>query len=406
MNKRIEKFTKLAFISLAALPLLKPNHNSMIIILCMLLTLFHLFKTKNKIKINQNILLYLIPFFLFLIYELISQTFNSKTILLNLPFLVFPLLFLLKPNFIDTKIRDKSFKVFQISVVLQTLFFFVTFLKTNAISTLFNISKENIPFFREFVTNNYYFEIHPTYFSSYLLLSITISLFKFKESIYINFLNIIFSFFFIILFSSRIIIILLILTLLFYLSYSLFLKVGSKKSLFIIGIIPVVIFLFFLKSSFVLNRFYEIKNEINKPIVGNYYNSTNTRLAIYKCDVILTKEMPFWGYGDSLQKELNNCYAKNNDSDFYKISTFNTHNYYFYLLLYGGVFFILTFLFYLFMIFKKIKYSLFGIFIFFQFLLINLTENYLSRHYGIVLFCYFTSLFIFFNKEKVNATTR
>lgn len=406
MNKRIEKFTKLAFISLAALPLLKPNHNSMIIILCMLLTLFHLFKIKNKIKINLNILLYLIPFFLFLIYELISQTFNSKTILLNLPFLVFPLLFLLKPNFIDTKIRDKSFKVFQISVVLQTLFFFVTFLKTNALSTLFNISKENIPFFREFVTNNYYFEIHPTYFSSYLLLSITISLFKFKESIFINFLNIIFSFFFIILFSSRIIIILLILTLLFYLSYSLFLKVSSKKSLFIIGIIPVVIFLFFLKSSFVLNRFYEIKNEINKPIVGNYYNSTNTRLAIYKCDVILTKEMPFWGYGDSLQKELNNCYAKNNDSDFYKISTFNTHNYYFYLLLYGGVFFILTFLFYLFMIFKKIKYSLFGIFIFFQFLLINLTENYLSRHYGIVLFCYFTSLFIFFNKEKVNATTR
>jgi hypothetical protein len=47
-----------------------------------------------------------------------------------------------------------------------------------------------------------------------------------------------------------------------------------------------------------------------------------------------------------------------------------------------------------------------AVFLFFQFLSINLTENYLSRHYGLVLFCYFTSLFMFFKKERINARVK
>ena len=406
MKNKIENFTKWAFISLATLPLLKPNHNSIIIILCALLTSFYFFNTKTKKRFESKNLTYLLPFFLFLCYELISKSYNFKTILLNLPFLIFPLLFIYKPNFINNKVRDKSFVVFQISVVIQTLFFFVTFLRKNSLDTLFNISKENIPFFREYVMNNYLFEIHPTYFSSYLLFSITISFFKFKESKIFNFLNILFSIFFILLFSSRIIILLLFATILSFVIYHFLLKGTKSKSLVVVGVIILLTGLFFLKSSFILNRFYEIKNEINKPVVGNYYNSTNTRIAIYKCDVFLTRESPFWGYGNDLQKELNKCFAENNDSDFYKINVFNTHNYYYHLILYGGILFLLIFLFYFYSVFKNIKYSLLGIFLFFQFLSINLTENYLSRHYGLVLFCYFTSLFIFFKKERINARVK
>jgi len=406
MKKKIENFTKWAFISLATLPLLKPSHNSIIIILCALLTSFYFFNTKIKKRFESKNLTYLLPFFLFLCYELISKSYNLQTILLNLPYLIFPLLFIYKPNFINNKVRDKSFVVFQISVVIQTLLFFVTFLRKNSLSTLFNISNENIPFFREYVMNNYLFEIHPTYFSSYLLFSITISFFKFKESKIFYFLNILFSIFFIFLFSSRIIILLLFVTILSFVIYHFLLKGAKSKSLVVVGTIILLTGLFFLKSSFILNRFYEIKNEINKPVVGNYYNSTNTRIAIYKCDIFLTRDSPFWGYGNELQKELNKCFAENNNSNFYKINVFNTHNYYYHLILYGGILFLLVFLFYFYSVFKNIKYSLLGVFLFFQFLSINLTENYLSRHYGLVLFCYFTSLFMFFKKERINARVK
>jgi O-antigen ligase len=107
-----------------------------------------------------------------------------------------------------------------------------------------------------------------------------------------------------------------------------------------------------------------------------------------------------------LQQKLNQCFAENNNSDFYKISVFNTHNYYFHLMLYGGILFLLLFLLYVYFVFKNIKYNVLGVFLFFQFLSINLTENYLSRHYGLVLFCYFTSLFMFFKKERINARVR
>ena len=160
-----------------------------------------------------------------------------------------------------------------------------------------------------------------------------------------------------------------------------------------------LIALIYPSRNLVKERFGEIRTEINKPIVGNYYNSTNTRMAIIRCSIILLKEVPFFGFGDKLQQKLNDCYALTNDSEFYKISTFNTHNYYFNLILYGGWLFLVAFLIYIVFLFKKLKYSALALFLLMQFLLINLTENYFSRHYGVVLFTYFTTLFIFINEK-------
>jgi O-antigen ligase len=406
MNKILENSTKIAFISLATLPLLKANYNSMLIILCALLTILYFFKNKIKQKFEFKSLVYSLPFFLYLFYELFSKSYNLSIILLNLPFLIFPLLFLYKPKFINNEIKERSFVVFQLSVVIQTILFLITFLRMNNLNKLFAISKENIPFFREYVTNNYLFEIHPTYFSSYLLLGITISLFKFNKSKILHSLNTLFSIFFLFLFSSRIIILLLFVTIFAFLAHYLFLKRTKKKYIILAGLLSVLLFTIVLNTDFVSKRFKEIKTEINKPIIGKYYNSTNTRIAIYKCDIFLAKNLPFWGYGMQLQQKLNQCFAENNNSDFYKISVFNTHNYYFHLMLYGGILFLLLFLLYVYFVFKNIKYNVLGVFLFFQFLSINLTENYLSRHYGLVLFCYFTSLFMFFKKERINARVR
>ncbi|WP_413774267.1 O-antigen ligase family protein [Polaribacter sp. PL03] len=406
MQKHLENFTKIAFISLATLPLLKVNFNSMLIILCALLTIYFLVKTKKKIFFPLKYLLLILPFLMYFCYEIISGSFNVSRILIQLPFLIFPLLFIFKPDFINYKIKELSFFVFQCSVVFQSIIYLFIFLKSNSLVTLFNISPENIPFFRQYVMSNYFFEIHPTYFSAFLLVSITLSFFNFKKFMIFNFLNIIISIFFLFLFSSRVIILLLFFTIISFILYILINEKGKIKYVFVFGSLLILTFFLIFGSEIIKKRLNETITEINKPVEGNYHNSTNVRMAIYKCDYLLIKNIPFFGFGNNIQNELNRCYKENNNSNFYKISTYNSHNYYFNLILYGGWFFLVLFLFYLCTLFKHLRYSALGIFIFIQFLSINITENYLSRHYGIVLFCYFTSLFIFFKKEKFNAATK
>lgn len=400
-NNYLERITKLSFLGLALLPLLKENLNSIIIIICALLTLVYNFQSNEKKKNSPQILILTLPFWMFLLHELLTQDNSFERVLVHLPFLIFPLLFAFKPSYINNDLKRKSLFVFQISVLLQSFIYVVFFLVNNPLSKFFYV-RNNIPFFREYVSENYLFEIHPTYFSSFLLVSFTVSLFsliKKKRNIF-AILNMAIMVFFIILFSSRMIVLILLLTIVFSGIY-LILQRGIKKSVFIIfsSLVLLAILIFPVKNV-IGKRFTEIKTEINKPIVGEYYNSTNTRIAILKCSFIVLKEAPFFGYGNLLQEKLNNCYKENNNSNFYLKHTFNTHNYYINLVAYGGWTFFLLFIIYLFYIYKKIKYSVLGLFLGTQFLLINITENYFSRHYGIVLFVYFISMFIFIKERE------
>ena len=400
-NNYLERITKLSFLGLALLPLLKENLNSILIIICALLILVYNFQSNEKKKSSPQILILTLPFWMFLLHELLTQDNSFERVLVHLPFLIFPLLFAFKPSYINNDLKRKSLFVFQISVLLQSFIYVVFFLVNNPISKFFYV-RNNIPFFREYVSENYLFEIHPTYFSSFLLVSFTVSLFsliKKKRNIF-AILNMTIMVFFIILFSSRMIVLILLLTIVFSGIY-LILQRGIKKSAFIIfsSLVLLAILIFPVKN-IIGKRFTEIKTEINKPIVEEYYNSTNTRIAILKCSFIVLKEAPFFGYGNLLQEKLNNCYKENNNSNFYLKHTFNTHNYYINLVAYGGWTFFLLFIIYLFYIYKKIKYSVLGLFLGTQFLLINITENYFSRHYGIVLFVYFISMFIFIKERE------
>jgi len=397
----LEKVTKLSFLGLALVPLLKENANSILIIICALLTLVCNIQTKEKIKLKPELWILTLPFWMFLLHELLSVDNNFSRVLIHLPFLIFPLLFAFKPSYINNNLKIKALFVFQISALLQCFIYIVVFLANNPISKFFYV-RNNIPFFREYVSENYLFEIHPTYFSSFLLVSFTVSLFsliKYKKDIF-AILNVLIMVFFIFLFSSRMIILTLLLSIIFAVLY-LILQKGLKQSIFILLTSAVLLtVLIYPAKNIIGERFKEIKTEINKPIVGDYYNSTNTRRAILKCSFVVLKEAPFFGYGDKLQEKLNNCYKENNDSDFYLKHTFNTHNYYINLVTYGGWTFLLLFIVYLFYIYKKINYSALWLFLLIQFLIINLTENYFSRHYGIVLFTYLTSMLIFNEKRK------
>ncbi len=402
-NKLLENSVKISFLSLATLPLLRENINSMLIILCVVLTIISTIKSKSFKPFKKELWLLTTLFWMFLLHEILSFDFNTGRILRYLPFLIFPLLFYYRPTYIDTKIKEKSIKVFQISTLLQSFIYVFFFLRTHSISQLFFVSRDNIPFFREYVSGNYFFEIHPTYFSSFLLVSFTISLFTLliekDKKLSVTIPNILLTVFFIFLFSSKMIFIILFITIIMFVIYTMLKKSVRQSLIILIGSVVILTALIYPSRNIIKERFDEVRTEINKPIVGSYYNSTNTRVAIIRCSTILLKQVPFFGFGDELQRELNDCYGRTNDSEFYKISTFNTHNYYFNLILYGGWLFLAVFLVYIIFVYKKMKYSILGLFLLMQFLLINLTENYFSRHYGVVLFTYLTSLFIFV-KEK------
>jgi hypothetical protein len=401
----LKKLTSLSFLMLAIFPLLKENYISITIIFCSFLVVINAVIYKHKISIKKDILFATLFFWVVLIRELIFFEPSKKLIILHLSFLVLPLIFYFKPDYINEKIKNKSLLIFQISVVIQCLYFSFIFLKNNSFNQIFYISNENIPFFRDYVFRNAKTVIHSTYFSAYLLISFIISFLKLiqeKTTIKLNLLNLGFTILFIFIFSSRIIILtLFVLIIIIALRY---LKLFNSKKRLVVLLLSLVLFTILAGNLFknvLFDRFNEIKTEINKPVEGKYYNSTNIRVAILKCTIKLITEAPLLGYGNQVQKNLNLCYSENYKSDFYIKHTYNSHNYYLNLILYGGWLMLFIFVLYIFYIFLSIKHSFLAILILIQLLVVNITENYLSRQYGIMTFNYFIMMFIFFKDNHM-----
>ena len=65
-NNWLNKATKLSFLGLALLPLLKENVSSMVILLCAILTLVYNIKSKEKRKVKLKLWLLTLPFCMFL----------------------------------------------------------------------------------------------------------------------------------------------------------------------------------------------------------------------------------------------------------------------------------------------------------------------------------------------------
>lgn len=397
MDKIVAKITIILYLLLAAFPLMKENINSIFIILCCLFAINDFIKNKKKIVFSYRLIILTLVFWIFLLHEIVTLDFNSNTILLHLPFLIFPLLFIFKPDYINYKVKNNAVLVFQGSVIVQTLIYLFVFLDAYSLEQVFAINNYNIPLFRTYVLENAFVAIHPTYFSAFLLCSFTASLFlglkkSSKKKFTFHIINCVFTSFFILVFISKIVVISLFFTIILYLTIKL--KNNKKIVKTLLFVLILGLFTSFGFKNLIIERFNEIKTEINRPLVGNYHNSINIRVAIIKCSYKLLKELPELGYGQSLQKKLNNCYKENYNSNFYKISTYNTHNYLFNLILYGGWVFFIVFTIYLYYLLFKVKYPLFIIVFIIQILIINLTENFLSRHYGIILFIYFISLFL------------
>jgi len=403
----LKKLTYIAFGSLAVLPLLEENISSMTIIFTSIMVLINVFKLKIKKPPKETWILSIV-FLIYFFRELFSLHPDFSLIILYLPFVIFPLIFYYKPSYINRVFLKKTLLIFQGAVIIKLVSYLVLFLRDNPVNTIFEVSKENIPYFRDYVFTHSEVVIHPTYFSSFLLISFTLSLVavfksKLKISILLNALNIFITLFFILLFNAKIIIVLVPVTIIFFF-LSLNKRNRLKGGLFLL--LFLLLFFFTPVKKGVIKRFNEIKTEVSKPIEGNYFNSTNIRIAILKCSLELTENLPIFGYGNSLQQKLDKCYESNNNSNFYKISTYNTHNFYLNILLYAGWGGLLLFLVVFFILFKKNKNNQLVLLLLIQVLIINLTENFFSRHYGIVVFSYLISMFIAIYNEEEKQVSR
>lgn len=403
---KLSKFIKVSILSLALLPVLKENVSSVIIIICTLLVVANKTINNKKILLNKDFWILTIIFWLFFFNEIITGNLNYKTILINLSFLAFPIVFANIKEFLTKKLTKKFIAVFQASTLLHSLISLFFFLYKYEFNELFKATPENIPVFRRFFYNKELINIHPTYFSSFLLVTFIFSMNSIINNDKRKLLSIIisvFSVFFIFILSSKIVIISLLVSILFFLV--IFLKKAKKSTPVIafIGLFFLFISILYPNKEIVFSRFKQIKTEIYKPIDGKYYNSTNIRVAIFKCSKRLLKKLPFFGYGNELQNKLNECYKNTYNSDFYIKNIYNTHNYYLNILLYGGWLYLLLFTCFIIYLFFKLKDNPLAKLLLTIFLIINLTENYFSRHYGIVLFCTFIFYFknINFNASKL-----
>ncbi|WP_435624053.1 O-antigen ligase family protein [Flagellimonas sp.] len=128
---------------------------------------------------------------------------------------------------------------------------------------------------------------------------------------------------------------------------------------------------------------------------GDYFNSFNTRMGIYKCSFEIGKKTPWYGLGPGdVQYNLDSCYDKNYDTNAYGKGIFNTHNQYlFYWLSFGFLGLLLIIGTYV-LFFKQAflsmdrAYVIFLVYLFFCFFF----ENILSRNTGIMLFSIFNTI--------------
>lgn len=240
----------------------------------------------------------------------------------------------------------------------------------------------------------YNLEFHSTYMGVWIGLSILILIdFLLKVNYYLNRLFIILLLIIhiatLLILSTRmamysIIIILIINSLLFFNK--------KQKKYGIVILFTIVSSLLFFTNRYKEDTLFVVKNSIiNSP-----------RYPIYYCSVQLLKEN-FW-FGNNpytLQKKQNDCYLCLQQNDLAKNDT-NSHSQYFDYFLKGG--FLLFFIF-ITMLFYKLKYSFqtknylyFSICIFFCFAF--LTENILSRQYGVFIYIFMDLIFLnsIFNK--------
>ncbi len=391
MKKATEKLFLFLIPCLFTFPLFKESISTFMIILLAANTLFYHFSHKTFPDLKLKNLLLTLPFWILFSYSMVSnQLFENQSHLQHaLFFLIIPLCFLSIPNhFFDSEKMDLYFSVLKITSLLICVFYIASYFYYHNFKELF-IVFQNVSSFRNYIYDDLkIIKIHPTYFTSILVLCSThafervIKQKKYFELLYI-FVFLLISF----LLITKLNLIFLILVLL---GMQLFRSQFTfKKKMVLTAMLTMAISLLVFLTPGIKSRFMEVINSANRPPQGVEFDSTNIRKAIFDCSISILKTDYLYGVGfANLQNKLNDCYASNYDSSFYKETEYMTHNYFLYLFISSGIFGFACFLFYVMQVIKialKINNFVFNIFLINIFLMCCI-EDFLFRHYGIFFF--------------------
>lgn len=386
MKSAVEKLYSMLIPLLFVFPLFKENFSSIIFIAVSVLTVFNAVLNKSYKGLKLPYLALTLPFIAVLYGCLIhfDAAGGLKPLKQALFFLLFPLIFAAIPaHHFSYKKLSFYLDTLKYSCFAISIGYIIAFLIKYDYHDFF-VVKYEIPKFRDFV---YYeipvFKIHPTYFTSIILLCTAfsfhkaINLKKYTELVYVA------AFIFItFMLLAKINMVLTIAIICYMLIFRTNLAVKSKI-VSVASLIGVVIFLV-LTVPGIKYRFTEMVKSFNKPPTGMAYDSTNIRVAITKCNYELISNNYLSGVGfQNVQQELHNCFKANYNSGFYTAG-YMSHNYYAYIFMATGIvgFFILIgYVLYVLVLLKRVDSFLLTVTVINVFI-ICLTEDFFYRHYG------------------------
>lgn len=397
-----------------------PNLNSICIIFLSIIWVITGGFLKYNNFFNFNFLSHVVLYSLFVIGVIYSDDKKYAFFQLEQKFslLAFPIIFSTIP-----KIKTKHFHFILHFFVLSTFLFSIYCL---ACAFYYSYQHDSSSLFKEIYFTNQtlagYIGFHSTYFSLYIIFSILIIvqyLFKNRISTLEKiFVLLIVTFFLVFLFllASRIILASLCIMLLV-----LFIKILIDKKIQLIYVFYIAVFcigsVFFVsKNEYFKNRANEVFSINTLDLIGsNNENGITQRVFFWKNAVEIIKRSPLIGFGTG---DVNTQFDKQYDKlllenpnyplsviaaiNFFKNENYNAHSQYLQILISFGIIGLLIFLAYLFnllLVSIRNKNPLYLTFLLIT-MLVFFTESVLERHYGIVFFTFFNSLFLFHSPDK------
>jgi O-antigen ligase len=402
------------FLIIFTMPI-SPNLNSICIIILAIIWILSGSFLNYKNFCNVNFISHAVLYAMFIVGVFYSEDKKNAFFQLEQKFslLAFPIIFSTMP-----KLKQKHYNYILYGFVVSTLIYTcyclcAAFYFNYIVDSSFSI-KEN------YFTNQTlagYIGFHSTYFSIYIIISLVI-IFDFLLKNKLSTLNYIltltisaFFIFFIFLLASRIIMLsLIVLLLVLLIKFLVSKKMNFIQSLFI-AVSCIIGVLFFLKSDYLKNRTNEILNVNTLDLIGsNNENGVSQRVFFWQNALEIIKGSPYIGYGTGdvylqYDKQYDKLLAQNPHYPpsviaaiiFFKEKNYNTHSQYLQVLISFGSVGLFVFLAYLFNLFinsirtKNIIYLSFLL----LFVLVFFTESVFERHYGIVFFMFFNSIFLF-----------
>ena len=300
---------------------------------------------------------------------------------------------------LTSKQTKRILDVFTSACLLLTVYIYYGLIAGNAFHQAFegNIEFWNNPF-REILFNLELIDVHPTYYSIWVLFSAIYLLSRCFErarpiSYFYWILGVIFFTFTALLFSARAPL------LGFFVAVFFMLLANIKKTKHRLGVslVVVLIAVYSITQITVLRtRFVdEFQAQKFRPPVGNAHTSTNIRVGIYTCVYQIFKENRWFGVGvGDVKQELDQCYLQFHTRVYDQ--GYNTHSSYFNLLLSGGLAALALFIMVMFYQFKMAigsQYYLYAAFLIFVYCTI-LFENVFARMHGALFFGLLNAVFI------------